>query len=635
MTIVSRLARDLTRPAKRAIAISTDILLCTATVALAYWLRLSEWSMPYGNRWLSYVTAIGLMLVVFAFTHQYRAIFRYTNSATLVSLARATLVYGAFYAVIFTVVQLPEVPRTIGVLQPFLLLVFAATSRLLGSALLSDSGSAMHRGMTRRAIIFGAGSAGRQLEAALERASEMNVVAFADDDRSLHRAFLHGKPVHDSDDLAGLIRRYEATDFLVAIPSASRARRREIIESVAGTSAKIRILPGVADIANGRVTVSELREAQIDDLLGRDMVFPEASLLSRNISDKVVMVTGAGGSIGSELCRQIIKQRPKRLVLFELSEYNLYAIEEELRVSTKGDIELVPLIGSVVNRSRVDQVVKRWKPDTIYHAAAYKHVPVVEANPCEGLMNNAVGTMVMCQSVERHDVENFVFVSTDKAVRPTNVMGATKRLAEQVVQAHAAGNGATRYSIVRFGNVLGSSGSVVPRFRAQIRDGGPVTVTHPEMTRYFMTIPEAAQLVIQAGAMAAGGEVFVLDMGEPVRIMDLARRMIELSGLTERTEAEPDGDIEIAITGLRPGEKLYEELLIGNNPEKTRHPLIMKAHEDFITMSELEPAIAAAREIAIANDEAGVRTLLCRLVPEYRPAPTPQEPGKVAREKAA
>jgi FlaA1/EpsC-like NDP-sugar epimerase len=635
MTIVSRLARNLTRPAKRAIAISTDIVLCTATVALAYWLRLSEWSMPFGSRWLSYFVAIGLMLVVFALTGQYRVIFRYTNSATLVSLARATLIYGAIYALVFTVVQIPDVPRTIGVLQPLLLLIFTATARSLGGTLLNKNGPVLRRGAARRAIVFGAGSAGRQLEAALERTSEMVVVAFADDNRTLHGAFLHGKPVHNSDDLAGLVERYGATDFLVAVPSATRTRRREIIESVAGTNAKIRILPGVVDIANGKVTVNELREARIDDLLGRDMVFPDTSLMSRNISGKVVMVTGAGGSIGSELCRQIMKQRPERLVLMELSEFNLYAIEEELLASGEDSTEIVPLIGSVVNRARVDQILERWKPHTIYHAAAYKHVPVVEDNPCEGLMNNTIGTMVMRQSAERHGVENFVFISTDKAVRPTNVMGATKRLAEQVVQAHAAKSNATRYSIVRFGNVLGSSGSVVPRFRAQIRAGGPVTVTHPEMTRYFMTIPEAAQLVIQAGAMAAGGEVFVLDMGEPVRIIDLARRMIELSGLSERTEARPDGDIEIVICGLRPGEKLYEELLIGNNPEKTRHPLIMKAHEHFIAMSELEPELCTARELAVMSDDAGVCGLLRRLVPEYRPAPPVKEREKVARSKAA
>jgi FlaA1/EpsC-like NDP-sugar epimerase len=635
MTIGSRLARDLTRPAKRAIAIATDIVLCTAAVALAYWLRLSEWSMPFGNRWFSYLVAIGLMLVVFALMGQYRVIFRYTNSATLISLARATLSYGAIYALVFTIIQIPDVPRTIGVLQPLLLLVFTAAIRSLGNKLLSESSPVLRRGIPRRAIIFGAGSAGRQLEAALERTSEMNVVAFADDDRTLHGASLHGKPIHNSDDLAALVERYGATDFLVAAPSATRTRRREIIESVAGTTAKIRILPGVVDIANGKVTVNELREARIDDLLGRDMVFPESSLMSRNVSGKVVMVTGAGGSIGSELCRQIIKRGPERLVLLELSEFNLYAIEEELRTCVEEATEIVPLIGSVVNRARVDQIMERWKPHTVYHAAAYKHVPVVEDNPCEGLMNNSIGTMVMCEAAERHAVGNFVFISTDKAVRPTNVMGATKRLAEQVVQAHAAKSTATRYSIVRFGNVLGSSGSVVPRFRAQIRDGGPLTVTHPEMTRYFMTIPEAAQLVIQAGAMASGGEVFVLDMGEPVRIMDLARRMIELSGLTERTELQPDGDIEIIISGLRPGEKLYEELLIGNNPEKTRHPLIMKAHEDFIAMRALEPEMYTARDLADANNDAGVRALLRRLVPEYRPAPPVKDPKETAQDEAA
>jgi FlaA1/EpsC-like NDP-sugar epimerase len=388
------------------------------------------------------------------------------------------------------------------------------------------------------------------------------------------------------------------------------------------THATIRTLPGLVDLAHGRVTVNDLRELDIEDLLGRDTVAPNQLLLAKNIADKIVMVTGAGGSIGSELCRQILQLRPKVLLLVEQSEFNLYTIQQELEkladnVDLAG-VEIVPLLGSVQDEARIDGILSVWKTDTVYHAAAYKHVPLVEHNPAEGVRNNVFGTLNMAQLAKKHAVRDFVLISTDKAVRPTNVMGATKRVAEQILQALAAEGGDTRFSMVRFGNVLGSSGSVVPLFRRQIKAGGPITITHEEITRYFMTIPEAAQLVIQAGAMATGGEVFVLDMGDPVKIVDLAERMIELSGLSLRDDENPDGDIEIEVVGLRPGEKLYEELLIGDNPEATGHARIMKARDGHLEWNDLEAALAKCTSAIGAGDAAGLRELLVKLVPEFQ-----------------
>ncbi|MFM7801259.1 MAG: UDP-N-acetylglucosamine 4,6-dehydratase family protein, partial [Limnohabitans sp.] len=359
-------------------------------------------------------------------------------------------------------------------------------------------------------------------------------------------------------------------------------RRNEILSQIRWAHVAVRTLPSVSDLAQGKVNISDLRQLDIDDLLGREPVMPNHILLAMNVRSKVVMVTGAGGSIGSELCRQILAVGPAKLLLIEQSEFALYAVHQALEEKqTQNSSVLVPLLASVQDLERMREIMATWQPDTLYHAAAYKHVPLVEHNPAEGVKNNVLGTLRTAQAAAEHGVSDFVLISTDKAVRPTNIMGASKRLAEMVLQAMAGNTHSTRFSMVRFGNVLGYSGSVVPRFRQQIRDGGPVSLTHPEITRYFMTIPEAAQLVIQAGAMAKGGDVFVLDMGEPVRIMDLARRMIELSGLRVKDEKYPDGDIEIEISGLRPGEKLYEELLIGDNPKPTSHSRIMKAHEEF------------------------------------------------------
>ena len=417
------------------------------------------------------------------------------------------------------------------------------------------------------------------------------------------------------------------SDVLLAIPSARRQRRNQILELARQSHVAVRTLPGLMELAQGHVHTSDLRELDIEDLLGRETVPPDASLSRQNIEGKVVLVTGAGGSIGSELCRQIIRAAPAKLLLLEMSEFALYGVHQELeQMATEADgviTELIPLLATVRDEARMREIIQTWRPHTIYHAAAFKHVPLVEHNPAEGIKNNVLGTLTTATIALEEGVCDFVLISTDKAVRPTNVMGASKRLAEMVLQALAetaiANGQITRFSMVRFGNVLGSSGSVVPLFRQQIKSGGPITLTHADITRYFMTIPEAAQLVIQASAMAKGGDVFVLDMGEPVRIMDLARRMVELSGRTVRDEANPDGDIALEVTSLRPGEKLYEELLIGDNPLPTTHPRIMRAQEEFLPWPMLSAQMALLEQSLNTNDVPAIRSLLQRLVHGYQP----------------
>lgn len=406
---------------------------------------------------------------------------------------------------------------------------------------------------------------------------------------------------------------------LLALPSISRQRRNAILNHLSPFKVQVRSLPSLNDLAHGRVSVSDIKDLDIDDLLGREPVQPNGLLLNANTHGKTVLVTGAGGSIGGELCRQIVRTAPRQLLLVEMSEFALYQIHQELESVCEG-VELVPLLASVCDDVRMHEIMDTWKPHTVYHAAAYKHVPLVEHNPAEGVRNNVWGTRVCAEAAQRNGVRNFVLVSTDKAVRPTNIMGATKRLAEMVLQALAEVNSKTTFSMVRFGNVLGSSGSVVPLFREQIKNGGPITLTHADITRYFMTIPEAAQLVIQAGAMGQGGDVFVLDMGQPVKIIDLARRMVELSGLTVRDDADPEGDIAIEVTGLRPGEKLYEELLIGDNPKPTQHPRIMKAHEQCLPWPALEQKLNALNMAMSANDVPVIRALLKDLIGGYQPS---------------
>jgi FlaA1/EpsC-like NDP-sugar epimerase len=613
---------NMPRIKKRAIALSVDTLICFATVAIAYWIRLGEWVLPVGTQWLSYAAAL-LAIPLFITSGLYRAIFRYAGWGALMGVVRACALFGIVYCIVFAAIGVPGIPRTIGVLQPLLLFLAIGFSRAVARYWLGGGYQQLLRlGQRRRVLIYGAGSAGRQLAAALSSSDEMQVVAFIDDDRTLQGSVLNGKQIYGPKELSQRIDDLEIVDLLLAIPSASRQRRNEIIDSLASSHVSVRTLPGLADLAHGKVTVNDLRELDIEDLLGRDPVAPNQLLLAKNIADKTVLVTGAGGSIGSELCRQILALRPKVLVLVEQGEYNLYAIEQDLlarrAAGSGGEAQIVPLLASVQDEKRIDQILGEWRPETIYHAAAYKHVPLVEHNPAEGVRNNVFGTLNVAQLAEKHAVSDFVLISTDKAVRPTNVMGATKRLAEMVLQALASEGGNTRFSMVRFGNVLGSSGSVVPLFRKQIKEGGPVTVTHKDITRYFMTIPEAAQLVIQAGAMARGGEVFVLDMGEPVRIIDLARRMIELSGLSVRDETDPEGDIEICVTGLRPAEKLYEELLIGDDPEDTTHPLIMKARDAFLPLPSLNKKLSKLEGAIIARNNKELRSLLKELVPEFR-----------------
>lgn len=618
----------LPRTTKRLIVLVVDVTLCVLTVWLAYYLRTGEFvSFARASDWAegavwACVASIGIGLPIFTISGLYRAIFRYSGWPALLAVARAVGIYGLLYASVFTAVGVVGVPRTLGIIQPILLLMFLGASRALARVWLGDKYlSVLQEASRQKVLVYGAGTTGRQLVAAMNNSNDMQVVGFLDDDDRLHGHVLNGQPIYNPLDLDALTTALNISVVLLAMPSLNRKRRNEILIKIRTARVAVRTLPSVTDLAQGRISISDLRELDIDDLLGREPVMPNHILLGMNVRSKIVMVTGAGGSIGSELCRQILSIGPSKLLLIDQSEFALYGIHQELKekLVARGAV-LVPLLCSVQDNERMRDITSTWHPDTVYHAAAYKHVPLVEHNPAEGIKNNVFGTLRLAQAAVENGVSDFVLISSDKAVRPTNVMGASKRLAEMVLQALAASTPGTKFSMVRFGNVLGSSGSVVPRFRQQIRDGGPITVTHPEITRYFMTIPEASQLVIQAGAMAKGGDVFVLDMGQPVKIMDLARRMIELSGLTVKDEQNPDGDIDIEITGLRPGEKLYEELLIGENAEPTSHSRVMKAREEFIPWAELEDQLKSLGMILDVHDVVSIRLMMKKLVAGYSPS---------------
>jgi FlaA1/EpsC-like NDP-sugar epimerase len=628
------------RPLKRLLVLLLDMLLCIAAVWLAFFLRLDEWIRLYGDSFwhADWAAAISVVLAIPLFiTHGfYRVIFRHANLIAVNMVVRAFLLYWVVFAAIVTVVGIPGIPRSVGVIQPMLLFMGVGLSRALAHYWL---GGAYHRILKRtslpRALIYGAGESGRQLAMAMANSQEMRVVGFLDDDQRLQGHVLHGLRIHNPQDLQAIATDNGVTTVLLAMPSVTRHRRHDILAQIKAAKVSVRTLPSVTDLAQGKVTVSDLRELDIEDLLGRDPIPPHEILLTKNTFDKTVLVTGAGGSIGSELCRQIVDTSPKQLVLVDVSEHSLYQIHAELerRWQAKesgrrandawvSESHLIAVLGSVQDDVHMREIMTRYRPDTVYHAAAYKHVPLVESNPTEGIKNNVYGTLCTAQAAIAAEVTDFVLISTDKAVRPTNVMGASKRLAEMVLQALADNSHRkhdTRFSMVRFGNVLGSSGSVVPKFRQQIRDGGPVTVTDPKVTRYFMTIPEAAQLVIQAGAMARGGDVYVLDMGESVKIIELAQRMIELSGLTVKNADNPNGDIEIEVTGLRPGEKLYEELLIGNNPSSTTHPRIMRASEEFLRWPDLEQRLQTLAKYLRDGDALDIKELLQTLVAGYQP----------------
>jgi FlaA1/EpsC-like NDP-sugar epimerase len=609
----------LSRFAKRCIMIGMDILAMPVLVWGAYALRYSDFAPPIKDPWIL-LAAPAITIPILFVSGFYKSVVRYLGAEVAWSVLYAIGASMLALAATSYMAQAIEVPRSVFVIWGALALLYLAGSRfLVRRFLLSVLGSAYDR---QPVAIFGAGDAGAQLVAGLRSSAEFFPALVVDDSPSKQGALIAGVPVVDRAGLEKAARRERVSAVLLAGPSVSRARKMEIVRWLETLNVRVQTVPTFNDMASGRARLEELRDVAIEDLLGRDPVPPQQDILHRCISGKQVLVTGAGGSIGSELCRQIMALEPTRLVLFEQSEFSLYAIERELKDAAETEelpVQVVAELGSVVNRDHIERLCRHYGIDTVYHAAAYKHVPIVEENPVAGVRNNILGTLATAQGAEAAGVQHFILVSTDKAVRPTNIMGATKRFAELVLQGMAEKSEKTIFTMVRFGNVLGSSGSVVPLFREQILKGGPVTVTHPDVIRYFMTIPEASQLVIQAGAMGKGGEVFVLDMGEPVRILDLATTMIHLMGLTVQDDGNPDGDIAIAFTGLRPGEKLYEELLIGECSVHTEHEMIMQASEESLDWDELQQALTRFREALDAWDGDLIQELLCLYVSGFQP----------------
>ncbi|EFV8075481.1 NAD-dependent epimerase/dehydratase family protein [Shigella sonnei] len=608
---------ELPRIVKRGIIICIDVVMVIFSFWLSYWLRLDEQT-AFLSAPMWFAAAILTIFTVFIFIRigLYRAVLRYV-SAKIMLLIPVGIPASTLSLVVISYSLSIMLPRTVVGIYFLVLLLLTSGSRLLFRMILNYGvkGSAP-------VLIYGAGESGRQLLPALMQAKEYFPVAFVDDNPRLHKAVIHGVTVYPSDKLSYLVDRYGIKKILLAMPSVSKSQRQKVITRLEHLPCEVLSIPGMVDLVEGRAQISNLKKVSIDDLLGRDPVAPDAKLMAENITGKAVMVTGAGGSIGSELCRQIVRYKPAKLVLFELSEYALYAIEKELSALCDKEVlnvPVIPLLGSVQRQNRLQMVMKSFGIQTVYHAAAYKHVPLVEHNVVEGVRNNVFGTLYCAESAIESGVETFVLISTDKAVRPTNTMGTTKRLAELVLQALSARQSQTRFCMVRFGNVLGSSGSVVPLFEKQIAQGGPVTLTHRDIIRYFMTIPEASQLVIQAGAMGHGGDVFVLDMGDPVKIYDLAKRMIRLSGLSVRDDKNPDGDIAIEVTGLRPGEKLYEELLIGDSVQGTSHPRIMTANEVMLPWQDLSLLLKELDQACHDFDHERIRSLLLQAPAAFNP----------------
>ncbi|MCO7628137.1 polysaccharide biosynthesis protein [Pseudomonas fluorescens] len=638
----------LSRRKKRLIQVSFDVLLIWLALWMAFVVRLGidDLINPLKeHRWL-FISAPVVAIPLFIRFGMYRAVMRYFGNDALIAIIKAVSLSSLLLAVVvyWYSNHAPVVPRSIIFNYWWLSLVLIGGLRLAMRQYFLGNwfAATQHVPFTNRddglpkVAIYGAGSAGNQLAVALRMGRLMRPVAFIDDDRGIAGRIISGLQVYTPKHIQQMIDTTGAQEILLAVPSASRGRRREILNFLEDFPLHVRSVPGFMDLASGRVKVDDIQEVDIADLLGRDAVPAREELFSRCIENQCVLVTGAGGSIGSELCRQILSAKPKTLLLFEHSEFNLYSIVSELeqRISRESLlVKLLPILGSVRHQEKLLDVMKTWNVDTVYHAAAYKHVPMVEHNIAEGVLNNVIGTLYTAQAALQAGVSNFVLISTDKAVRPTNVMGSTKRLAEMILQAlsretaptlfgfldNVSQVNKTRFTMVRFGNVLGSSGSVIPLFHKQIKSGGPLTVTHPKITRYFMTIPEAAQLVIQAGSMGQGGDVFVLDMGDSVKIVELAEKMIHLSGLSVRSEKNPHGDIAIEFTGLRPGEKLYEELLIGDSVVATSHPMIMSADEDHLSWDILKGRISKLLSAIDKDDYATVRQLLRETVSGYTP----------------
>lgn len=610
---------SLSRPSKQALMVLCDLVGIPLVLLLAFAIKADSLSAGLDRNPWFYVGVAAASLPIFAWLGLYRSVVRYMGPKAMLAIVGGVTGSAVALGVMATTIALRPVPVTVVIIFWLLAFTWVSGTRFVARWLLSPS-----RPRGEPVLIYGAGEAGARLALSLQSESSLYPVAYVDEKRALHGTLVQGIPVFGPDDLQDVVRRFGVNRILLAVPTASRKRRAEILRRLEHLGMHVQSIPSLEDIVAGRAAVNDLREVDIGDLLGRDPVPPNQALLDRCIRGKAVMVTGAGGSIGSELCRQILRQGPRRLVLFEMSELALYQVERELQAAVAREglqVEVLALLGNAHHKYRVREVIQSLGVQTIYHAAAYKHVPIVEQNLVEGVYNNVFSTWHAAEAALETGVETFVLISTDKAVNPTNVMGATKRFAEIILQALQSQTRRTRFCMVRFGNVLGSSGSVVPLFKEQIRSGGPVTVTHPEVRRYFMTIPEAAQLVLQAGSMGEGGDVFVLDMGQPVKIDELARRMIALMGLTVRDQSNPEGDIEIHYTGLRPAEKLYEELLIGSNVTGTEHPMILRAIEHAPTWEEVQELLEEMAVAVHSFDCQHVLVVLERAVREYRKAP--------------
>ncbi|MDB3897621.1 polysaccharide biosynthesis protein [Candidatus Pelagibacter sp.] len=616
LTDVSKNIINLPRYSKRIIAILIDIGLCIFCTWFAFYLRLEEFIQINNVTTLAVLISVLFALPIFWLMGLYKTIFRFQGSSIIFTVFVASFVYSLLYFALITIYGIQGIPRSIGIIQPILLfLIVSATRIAIKFLFLPNSKKTKNK---TNVLIYGAGSAGRQLLTSLDSNPEMKVVGFLDDDPQFHRQIILGQMVYDPSQIDKIIITKKIYLVLLALPSITRQKRNQIINNLNKHKVTVKTLPSVQDIVDGKISVSDIKDLSIDDLLNREQVKPNLELLSKNVKSKVVMVTGAGGSIGSEISRQIIKLKPKKLILIELNEFALYKISEDLK-NFNQNIKIISLLLNIQNKSKIEEVFKTFNIDTIYHAAAYKHVPLVEENICESVNNNVFGTFILAEAALKYNISNFVLISSDKAVRSTNVMGATKRLAEICVQSlYDNQNIQSKFAIVRFGNVLESSGSVIPKFKKQINEGGPLTLTHPDVTRYFMTIFEASQLVMQAGAMAEKCEVYVLDMGESIKIKELIEKMVKLSGLSIKNSKNLEGDIEIKITGLRPGEKLYEELLIGDNPQKTIHEKIQKAQDPFISFSRLKIDLDHLTNLIEENKVEEVKNILLKLVPSYQ-----------------
>jgi FlaA1/EpsC-like NDP-sugar epimerase len=617
---IKRSILELPRFMKQGVAILSDLVLSILCTWLAFYIRLDRLVSIESFFVTAVLVSIILSLPIFWLLGLYRTIFRYSGLSIIFSVSIALLIYGFLYFLVLGVYGINNIPKSIGIIQPMLLFFGIIISRLFIKYLLGDN--YIFKGKSKflkKTLVYGAGRAGQQLVTSLENNNKIKVVGFLDDNNSLHDQILHSKKIYSPSKIVDLIKSEGVELVLIALPSISRFRRNQILKSLLKFQLEVRTLPTISDIAQGIVNFSHIKDLDIDDILNRDQVLPISELLTKNITSQVVLVTGAGGSIGSELARQIVKLNPKKLLLLEMNEYALYKIYEELNLLNK-NFEVIPLLVNAQDQIKVTEIFRIFKVDTVYHSAAYKHVSLIEENICEGVKNNVFATLAVIKAALDQNISNFVLISSDKAVRPTNIMGATKRLAELCIQGlyQKEINKKTKMCIVRFGNVLDSSGSVIPKFKKQIKHGGPVTLTHTDVTRYFMSLKEAAQLVIQAGAMSDNCDVFVLDMDKSVKIKDLIYHIVKLSGLSVKDEDNKDGDIEIQVIGLKPGEKLYEELLLGDNPQKTQHPKIKKAQDPLITFDRLEFDLNILKNLLDNNKIAEVKEMLGKIVKTYQ-----------------